>query len=175
MNPFDIFIIVVLSFALIRGFFRGLIRELASIVGVAAGFYAGHTYYQVIADPLSGWISDMAYVNIISFMIIFVAVFFVVGLLGVVITYILKLDFLGWADRLFGTLFGLTKGVFIVAVVVMVLTAFLPKGAPIIRESLLAPRISILSEKLADLANEDVKRDFAAKIREMKKEWLHPN
>lgn len=174
MNPFDILIIVILGFALIRGFFRGLVREVASIAGVVAGFYAANAYHPVMGAHLSSWISDPAYVDIISFTIIFVLVFILTGFLGVIITYILKLDFLGWADRLFGTLFGLGKGFLIVAVMVMMLTAFLPKNAPIIQDSLLAPRISFLSEKLAGLADDEMKQNFTSKLKELKKEWLHP-
>ena len=48
MNPFDMVIVVILSFCLIRGFFRGLIKELASIVGVLGGFYAAYTYYPIL-------------------------------------------------------------------------------------------------------------------------------
>ncbi|PQP34359.1 colicin V production protein, partial [Desulfobacteraceae bacterium SEEP-SAG9] len=33
MNPLDILIIVIAGFCLIRGIFRGLIKELSSIIG----------------------------------------------------------------------------------------------------------------------------------------------
>jgi membrane protein required for colicin V production len=34
----------------IRGIFRGLVRELASIVGVLGGFYAAYSYYPHVAQ-----------------------------------------------------------------------------------------------------------------------------
>ncbi|MGD9324868.1 MAG: CvpA family protein, partial [Desulfobacterales bacterium] len=34
MNPFDIIIIVILGYSLVRGIFRGLVKEVSSIVGV---------------------------------------------------------------------------------------------------------------------------------------------
>jgi membrane protein required for colicin V production len=39
MNPF---ILTILSYGLIRGIFRGLVREISSIVGVLGGFYAAY-------------------------------------------------------------------------------------------------------------------------------------
>ncbi|MGD9259358.1 MAG: CvpA family protein, partial [Desulfobacterales bacterium] len=38
MNPFDILIIIILGYSLIRGLFRGLVKEVASIIGVLGGF-----------------------------------------------------------------------------------------------------------------------------------------
>ena len=71
MNTFDIAIIVIFGFCMIRGFFRGLIKELSSIIGVLGGFYAAYTYYMQVAIPLSGWIQNDSYRNILSFLIIF--------------------------------------------------------------------------------------------------------
>ena len=44
MNYLDIIIVVILSYCVIRGVFRGLIKELSSIIGVFGGFYAAYTY-----------------------------------------------------------------------------------------------------------------------------------
>jgi membrane protein required for colicin V production len=113
MNTFDIVIIIIFGFCMIRGFFRGLIKELSSIIGVLGGFYAAYTYYMQVAIPLSGWIQNDSYRNILSFLIIFCAVFLIISILGVIIKYILNITFLGWVDRICGTGFGLIKGVLI--------------------------------------------------------------
>ena len=76
MNLFDVIILVIFGYCLIRGLFRGLIKELASIVGVLSGFYAAYTYYQEVARLMSEWISNEAYLNIVSFLIIFCFIFF---------------------------------------------------------------------------------------------------
>ena len=71
MNPFDMLAIVILAFCVIRGVFRGLVKELSSVVGVLAGFYAAYTYYMQVSTFLSRWMTNTAYVNILSFLIIF--------------------------------------------------------------------------------------------------------
>ncbi|MGD8721013.1 MAG: CvpA family protein, partial [Desulfobacterales bacterium] len=63
MNPFDILTIVILAYSVIRGIFRGLIKEMSSIVGVLAGYYAAYSYYALVAAVLSRWITNTAYVN----------------------------------------------------------------------------------------------------------------
>jgi len=83
----------------------------------------------------------------------------------------LKIVFLGWLDRLGGVVFGFVKGALIVSVLFLALTAFLPKGTPLIRDSIAAPYVSMVSEKLAAVVSSDIKREFAAKLDELKKAW----
>ena len=160
MNLFDIIVIVILGYCLIRGIFRGLVKELSSIIGVFGGFYAAYTYYPVLAKPLSKWIANAGYLNILSFLIIFCGVFIIISILGIIINYLLKIVFLGWLDRVSGAMFGAMKGILIVSVLLIALTAFLPKGTPVIKDSLLSPYVTLVSEKMAKVISKDMKHDF---------------
>jgi len=171
MNFFDIIIIIILGFCLIRGIFRGLIKELSSIIGVLGGFYAAYSYYMVLARPLSRWISNDAYLNILSFSIIFCGILIIISILGVVIKYVLNIAFLGWVDRICGAGFGITKGILITSVLLITLTTFLPKNAPVIKNSMLAPHVTLISEKMAKVVPKDMKHNFTAKLAELKKAW----
>ena len=174
MNPLDILIIVLLGYGLIRGFFRGLVKELASIVGVIAGYFAAIHYFPVAAGYLKQWISDPAYLNIISFMLIFIGVCVVVTVLGIIIKYFLKVAYLGWADRILGIIFGFVKSVLIVAVLLMALTTFLPKSTPIVKESVLAPHVSHISQKLVYLIPKDLRNKYLQKFKELQRNWKLP-
>jgi membrane protein required for colicin V production len=57
------------------------------------------------------------------------------------------------------------------AVLFLALTAFLPKGTPIIKNSMCAPYVSIVSETLATVVSSEVQREFAAKLEDLKKAW----
>ncbi len=175
MNTFDIVIIIIVGFCLIRGVFRGLIKEISSIIGVFGGFYAAYTYYTVIAKSLSGWISNDSYCNILSFMVIFCGVFLIISILGIIIKYILNIAFLGLVDRICGAGFGIIKGVLIVSVLLITLTSFLPKGAPVIKKSLLAPHVTSISEKMAKVIPKEMKQKFVTRIEELKKAWNKSN
>ena len=171
MNPFDILIIVILGYSLVRGLFRGLVKEVSSLIGVLGGFYAAYTYYKVLAGLLAGLIHDTSYLYILSFLIIFSGVLIIVGVLGVIIKYVLNISFLGWADRIGGVVFGVLKGILIVSILFITLTAFLPKGTAFIKNSELAPHVSWISEKLAEVVSKEMKLDFKAKLGELKKAW----
>ena len=164
-------IIIILGYCLIRGLFRGLIKELSSIIGVLAGFYAAYTYYAEFGRLLSSWISNTAYLKIISFMIVFCGIFFLVSILGVVIKYVLNIVFLGWVDRISGAGFGIMKGVLICSVILIALTTFLPKGSPLIRNSFLSPYLTMVSENMARVVSDDMKVEYKAKLKEFKRTW----
>ena len=174
MNPFDVFIIIVICYTIIRGLFRGLVKEVSSILGVLGGFYAAYSYYPMVAKLIAGLVRDPAYLNILSFLIIFCAILIIISIIGVVIKYLLNVAFLGWIDRLCGVFFGLVKGVLIVTVLFIILTTFLPKGAPLIKQSVLAPHVTWISEKMVNVVSKEVRRDFFGKLEEFKKAWKTP-
>lgn len=174
MNPFDVFIILVLAYSTVRGLFRGLVKEVSSIIGVLGGFYAAYSYYPMVAKLLSGLVAEQSYLNILSFLIIFCGILIIISILGVVIKYLLNVAFLGWIDRVCGVGFGLIKGVLIVTVLFIILTTFLSKGAQLIKKSILAPHVIWISEKMVGLVSEEMKKDFFGKLDEFKKAWKIP-
>lgn len=172
MNPFDMLVAVILGYCLIRGIFRGFIKELSSIIGVLGGFYAAYTYYYEFAELISKFISDeIPYLNIVSFMIIFCGIFMAISLLGVLIKYLLSVSHFGWIDRTLGAATGFIKGILIVSVILIALTAFLPKKSSIIKTSKLSPYITLVAENMAKVVSDDMKKEFAGNLTEFKKVW----
>ena len=171
MTVLDVVMIVIVGFCLIRGIFRGLIKEISSILGVLAGYYAAYTYYGYPAKLLSKWLSNAGYINILSFFIIFCLVFLTISILGVIIKYLLSISHLGWVDRISGALFGLVKGVLIVAILLVALTSFLPKSPPIIKKSFLAPHVALISETMVKVVPKQMKQQFKVKLEELQIVW----
>ena len=128
----------------------------------------------MVAKIFAGLVINPAYLNILSFLIIFCIVLIIISILGVVIKYLLNVAFLGWIDRICGVFFGLIKGILIVTVLFIILTTFLPKGAPLIKKSVLAPHVTWISEKMVNVVSKEMKRDFFSKLDEFKKAWKIP-
>ena len=149
MNALDIIIGILLVFGLVRGVFRGLMVEIASIIGIFGGIYGAVFYYPAAAG----------------------AIFLLVSMLGVVIKYLLNIAYLGWFDRLCGAAFGTLKNILVSAVLHFVLTTFLPGGAPLIKTSRLAPHVAKVSENIVKIIPRDLKQRFGAKLKEVRQEW----
>lgn len=174
MHAFDILIVTILVYGLIRGVFRGLVREISSIIGVLGGFYAATTYYPYVAKSISMWIANPAYLNIFSYMAIFSVVVMIVAILAVVIKYLLNIAYLGWVDRICGALFGMLKGLLVCCVLFIVLTAFLPKGAVFVKNAALSPYVATVSEVMATVISKEMKENFVAKVKDFRKSWQTP-
>lgn len=174
MNLLDYVLFGVVGYCLVRGIFRGLIKELSSIIGVMGGFYAAYSYYPLLAKQLSRWVTNTGYLSIFSFLMIFLLVFLAVSLTGVVIKYLMNISFLGWTDRICGALFGSAKGLLITVVLLLVLTTFLPKNAAILKQSWVARHLMDSSACLIQVTPKEMKQSFGTKVKEYHKSWKRP-
>lgn len=171
MNLLDYILIAVLVFCLIRGIFRGLIKELSSIVGLLGGFYGAYTYYPSLAEILSAVIGNPVYLNIVSFVIICLVVYVAVNMVAAVLKYFMNIVFLGWLDRVGGALFGGVKGVLAAVIVIVMLTAFLPRNSAIVRDSAVARRMMTVSSALVQVTTREMQVLFSSKAKELYKSW----
>jgi len=171
MNPLDIIITIIISYCLIRGGFRGLVKEVSAIIGVLGGFFLAVHYYRPIANILEKQVGETPFLNILSFMIIFSGTLILVSLMGMAIKRMLESSDLNWFDRFCGCLVGTSKALLISAVIVVALTTFLPKGAPLVRESLMAPYITLIAQQMTKVVSRDMKQQYNKKMTELKKAW----
>ena len=164
LNPFDVGIVVILLFFLMRGLFRGFIREVFSIIGVVGGFYLGCAYYSEGAAYLTRWISSVPYPNVVSFLAIFIGVIVLANLSGLATKHLLNIIFLRWVDRFFGALFGAAKGIMIASMLLMASAAFFPEFGVLIKTSRLVRPVMRVSETIASLVPVQMKREFQGKL-----------
>jgi membrane protein required for colicin V production len=171
MNAFDLSIISILCLCLISGILTGLIGELFSITGVLAGFYAASAHYIEVAKSLSYWMPDVTKIKILSFLSIFIGFLIVISVLWMIVKSLINIDLLSSVDRTFGAGIGIIKGVLIVSVLLLTLTAFLPKNVSIIKNSLLSSDFAFISEEMAMVVSKDMRHKFLPKIKIYKKAW----
>lgn len=171
MNLLDYILLAIAGYCLVRGVFRGLIKELTSIIGVMGGFYAAYSYYRHAAHYLSRWVTNPVYLNILSFFILFAAVFLLVSFVGAVLKYLMNITFLGWTDRICGAFFGAAKGLLIAVVLVLALTTFLPANATSLKDSWVAHHTIQYSAYLVKLTPTEMKQSFNAKMKALNQSW----
>ena len=123
MNTIDFILILILGFGLVKGFMRGLIIELASLLAVVIGIYGAIHFSFFTARIFSKAVENQAALAIVSFTITLVVIVLAVMLLARVLTKVVKVAALGLPNRLAGALFGMLK----VAVIIGALFLFLEK------------------------------------------------
>ena len=150
MNTFDIIIAALLLFGFIRGLFKGLFVEVASLIALIAGIYGAIHFSYFVGNFLADRVSwEGRYITIVSFAITFAIIVLVIGLLGKLFTKIADFASLGLLNKILGGTFGILKIGVILSVVLLVFTK-LNNTIPFISEE--QKEASILYEPIKNLA-----------------------
>lgn len=158
------------------GFFRGVLKEGISIVGIFVGVLGASKYYPILATLLIHLIPHKAYMNIVSFFLLLTAFVTIISVTGNLINFLcLKIDFGMYTNRLFGSLFGLTRGVLVVSILLVVLTALLHKDSPLINKSSVSPYVTVVSDKLALFVNKEMKNKYFSNMQDLENSWKRRN
>jgi len=121
----DIIILVTLAWYTYKGFSKGLIIELATLIALLLGVYIASNFSYYTADLLrDNFDFHSKYMSIISFSITFVGVVFLVMLLGKVLEKAINILLLSFVNKLAGAIFGLLKAAFILSILTFILTTF---------------------------------------------------
>lgn len=158
MNWIDLIVITVLALFGLRGFFRGLFREVLSLAGLCFGFLLAVAYDQDIASYLGGyWPISPLLLQGFAFVAIFFLVYFAFSVAGWLLHRWAKMLFLQTLNRSGGVAIGVGKGTAFTALAIFLLTstAWLPQSA---REkfagSYLSAPLSQLAENLVRIGKE---------------------
>lgn len=128
MNLVDILIWVVLLIFAVKGFMKGLVREVCSLLGLVIGGWAAITYYRQFAEVLQSHSHfSHAITLFLSFGLIFLALGLFFYLLGYLTTMLLKIVFLGSVNRFGGIFLGILQGALLLCILFSLGTA---KPAP---------------------------------------------
>jgi membrane protein required for colicin V production len=135
MNFIDIIIILITSYFVIRGIFRGFINELAVVLGFVFGYLLIITYSGLFSDLLSVYLPKIPriVINIISLVSIFILTNLAIKLVAKLATTFLSFIMLGWLNRLLGAFFGFIKIVIIMSFFIFLMELLSPFSAGILR------------------------------------------
>jgi membrane protein required for colicin V production len=171
MNTLDIIFLVLIGVSVIYSLVRGLVREIFSFLAVILGFLGASYGYSAVAPWLKRVIANETLAQILAFAVLFVLIALLIGLLGKGLSRLIHQGGLGWADRMAGAAFGFLKAVIVVAIVVLILTAFLPPKSKILLESKVSPAALAAARGLSFLVPEELRNLYAQKERDLKKYW----
>jgi membrane protein required for colicin V production len=114
MTWLDYGVIGVVAVSLIWGAWRGLVREIISILGWIIAFLAANLFAGPLGESMPESIPSPELRVLVAFLVVFVAALAVATLLGLVLSKIVHAIGLGGLDRTLGSLFGIARGALIV-------------------------------------------------------------
>ena len=116
----DIVILAVMGVSLAFGLFRGLVRELLSLVSWILAFWIAYRFSSSVAQIIDKALQNPTLSQAVSAILVFVLVLVALMLLASLISKIFKATGLAGMDRILGGLFGLGRAVVILFVALIV-------------------------------------------------------
>ncbi len=165
MNILDFIILGLITFFIIKGIFRGFFREVSSLAGIVFGLVIGNHFHHQMANILKAYIPfEKSLLILISIITLFLLVFILFNLLGVLLHNIFKKLFIGWLDRGLGISFALIKGIIISYLLIVLLTFFLPSTSPLIARSKTAHLVTVTYQSMTRLISPDLYKPWKKRI-----------
>lgn len=119
MNWLDVTLVLLIGGAAVRGFFRGFIIEVCSLLGLVAGIWAGVHLNSRAAE----WMGLDPHQEVISFIVVFLAVLVLSSLIGQALTKVIDVAQLGLPNKIAGIAFGALRSAFVLSILLNILSA----------------------------------------------------
>lgn len=122
LNWADFAIIFVVVISALISLSRGFIKEAISLVAWIVGFWMALHYYSLFAEALHPYIKSHSLASTISFVVIFLVIVIFGAMFNYFFSLLLVKTGLNGTDRVLGMVFGVARGVLLVAVVILLIS-----------------------------------------------------
>tara|TARA_B100000214_G_scaffold312063_1_gene244235 strand:+ start:237 stop:746 length:510 start_codon:yes stop_codon:yes gene_type:complete len=159
MNLFDLISIGIIAYGSFRGFSKGLIVEMSSLLAIFLGFTIGVNFDDLISNFLYKTFNiEFSLLKIFVFLVMFFITYALVILVAKSITKFIKVVNLGMLNSVLGSLFGLSKWSLLFILLVWIIDSIEFSNIDEITNSYMYELFVYLSEILFNIveAEEDV-------------------
>lgn len=124
MSYIDIIIVLFLLYGAVRGYFKGLVIEVATLLGLVLGVYLAMKYSVYIENILRDFLNlSEGYLHPVGWGVTFVLVAIAIYLLGKMLTNLVAAVSLGLVNKLAGMVLGVMKYFVILCILLMIVNA----------------------------------------------------
>lgn len=125
LNLLDYGLLGVLVLSSMLGLFRGLVREVLSLISWVLAFWLAQRYTGLLSGRLESLIATASIRQLAAFLVLFLGALIAFALLNRLLTLLVRASKLGPLDRILGCGFGAFRGV-VIGVVFITLTDLTP-------------------------------------------------
>jgi len=115
----DYILLVIITVSALLSLWRGFVKEALSLVSWIAALWVGMLFFHDLSRVMREWIETPTIRNVVSFGLLFIGTLLVGGVVNYLAGQLISKTGLTSTDRILGMLFGVARGVVIVAVLVM--------------------------------------------------------
>jgi len=126
MSSADWAILAIILISVLQAASEGFFHAAFGVAGLVVGYVLAAWQYHRLAAWFASYLKSPWLGDIAAFLIIFVAVLVLAGIIGRVVRWAVREAGLSWFDRSLGAAFGVLRGALMVAVILMGMTAFTP-------------------------------------------------
>jgi membrane protein required for colicin V production len=119
MPIIDILIAVAIVISIVVGLIRGFVKEAISIAALLFAIWAALYFGPSVGDVSENWFKSEELQMWFGRVLVFLVILSLGGLLGWGISKLVRLSVLSGMDRLLGSVFGVARGVLLVAVAII--------------------------------------------------------
>lgn len=144
----DYAVLFVVALSALISVFRGFIREAVSLVGWVLAFWVALNFSGDVAEALEGQIAVPSVRQAVAFFALFMAILLLTALVNWAAGLLIDKTGLSGTDRMLGIIFGVARGVVIVALLVLMAGLTPLPQDPWWRESTFIPHFESLAREV---------------------------
>jgi membrane protein required for colicin V production len=119
MPIIDIVIAVAVIISIVVGIIRGFVKEAISIAALVVAIWAALYFGPAAGDLSEGWFASEDLQKWFGRVLVFLVVLAIGGLVGWVVSKLVRHSVLSGMDRFLGSVFGVARGILLVAVAII--------------------------------------------------------
>lgn len=129
MNFVDIILIIPLGYSAWRGFRKGLIIEVFTLLALLVGIYAGIHFSDWTSDRISEYFEiEPNYLPVVAFTVTFLVIGAMVFFAGKMLEQMIKVVNLSPINKILGVLFGMLKMIYTLSILLIILETYDERG-----------------------------------------------
>jgi len=156
---YDLVVIGLFVLLIGRGLWLGLLKQVTGLLALYLAFFAAGSYHDRILPLLRDISTNPKVVFLTSYVLLFLATYVVVMLVGKALGYVLKLTITSWFDRLLGALVGFAKAAILVVLMHLILGPILAPESQMLRACVTCPTLNGAADLTRELIrNEELRK-----------------
>lgn len=133
LTTYDLVVLGIFAALIARGLWIGLLKQLTSLLALYLGYFAASQYHDRLLPVLRDISDNPKVLFLTAYIILFIATYLVVMLLGKLLSLVINMTLVGWFDRLLGAVVGFAKAAIIVILIHLFLGTILAPENQLLR------------------------------------------